>query len=93
MVLSKARLTNFGIISIRSIFSVWEPSNSVEQPWYLACDMEMDWLSPLIFIPLWKYPKFGKILLAVLLIVGVAIAFTMPYCYERMVSFVSIWTM
>ena len=29
--------------------------------WYLACDMQMFWLSPLLVYPLWKWKKSGLV--------------------------------
>ncbi|GAB1602636.1 nose resistant to fluoxetine protein 6-like [Argonauta hians] len=38
--------------------------------WYLANDMQFYWISPLILIPLFRYPKIGHVIAGVLLLVN-----------------------
>ena len=37
------------------------PNAGMVEAWYLACDMQMFWLSPLLVYPLWKWRKVGLI--------------------------------
>ena len=37
------------------------PSTSISETWYLACDMQMFWISPLFIYPLWRWKKAGLI--------------------------------
>jgi len=47
------------------------PQSGMAETWYLACEMQMFWLSPLFVYPLWRWRKAGLawviILLAILL--------------------------
>lgn len=51
----------------------------VVQTWYLAADMQLYWLSPLLLWPLWRWPRAGKGLLLVLLTVPLASTFWITY--------------
>ena len=42
------------------------PKGMVET-WYLACDMQMYWLSPLFIYPLWRWRKAGLVWVTVCL--------------------------
>ena len=35
------------------------PMNGLGEGWYLACDMQMFWISPLFIYPLWRWRRFG----------------------------------
>lgn len=35
------------------------PLDSMTEGWYLACDMQMFWISPLFIYPLWRWKKLG----------------------------------
>ncbi|KAK9498833.1 hypothetical protein O3M35_003389 [Rhynocoris fuscipes] len=49
------------------------PSNyCMMQTWYLAADMQMFWLSPLVIYPLWRWPIFGYVEIAILIAASVA---------------------
>lgn len=37
------------------------PSTSISETWYLACDMQMFWISPLFIYPLWRWKKAGLV--------------------------------
>ncbi len=37
------------------------PSTSLAETWYLACDMQMFWVSPLFIYPLWRWKRAGLI--------------------------------
>lgn len=37
------------------------PSTSIAETWYLACDMQMFWISPLFIYPLWRWKRVGFI--------------------------------
>ncbi|KAK6620507.1 hypothetical protein RUM43_010798 [Polyplax serrata] len=50
--------------------------------WYLAVDMQLYWVAPLIILPLWKWPKFGKIGLWLLLVASTVVVFLIAYIYE-----------
>jgi peptidoglycan/LPS O-acetylase OafA/YrhL len=53
------------------------------QTWYLAVDMQLFILSPIVLYPLWKWPhKWNILLLGVLTIAGVASPFTISYLTE-----------
>nr|CAD7571669.1 unnamed protein product [Timema californicum] len=49
------------------------------QSWWLAADMQLFLLSPLILYPLWKWPRYGRIQLLALLLVSVAVPFWYTY--------------
>ncbi|GLH06382.1 Uncharacterized protein GBIM_11912, partial [Gryllus bimaculatus] len=51
----------------------------VVQTWYLAADMQLYWLSPLLLWPLWRWPRVGRALLATLLVVPLASTFWITY--------------
>ena len=34
------------------------------EAWYVACDMQMFWLSPLFIYPLWRWRKAGLVYVA-----------------------------
>ncbi len=42
--------------------------------WYLACDMQMFWLSPLFIYPIWRWKKTGTIWTAASLVAFLAIS-------------------
>ncbi|XP_068082915.1 nose resistant to fluoxetine protein 6 [Anabrus simplex] len=54
----------------------------VGHSWYLAVDMHLYILSPLILIPLWKRPKLGCGLICLLILIGWAIVFSVVYIKE-----------
>lgn len=35
------------------------PLTGMAESWYLACDMQMFWISPLFIYPLWRWRKVG----------------------------------
>ena len=37
------------------------PQSGMMESWYLACEMQMYWLSPLFIYPLWRWKKAGLI--------------------------------
>nr|CAD7427092.1 unnamed protein product [Timema monikensis] len=49
------------------------------QSWWLAADMQLFLLSPLILYPLWKWPRYGRTQLLALLLVSVAVPFWYTY--------------
>jgi hypothetical protein len=51
----------------------------LDQTWYLAVDMQLFWLSPVLLYPLAKYPLFGKGLLAFFIIMSPVIPFAITY--------------
>jgi peptidoglycan/LPS O-acetylase OafA/YrhL len=51
----------------------------LDQTWYLAVDMQLFWLSPLLLYPLAKSPRFGKGLLASSIFIAVVIPFAITY--------------
>ncbi|KAK7866350.1 hypothetical protein R5R35_003277 [Gryllus longicercus] len=58
--------------------------------WYLAVDMQLYWLSPLVLLPLWKLPKRIALLwVSFLMLIGWAISFTVVYLKELSPSFVA----
>ncbi|XP_075235050.1 nose resistant to fluoxetine protein 6-like [Lycorma delicatula] len=50
--------------------------------WYLAVDMQLHLLSPIILFPLYKWKKFGKIVLPLLIFSSVIISFCVSYFNE-----------
>ncbi|XP_066999859.2 nose resistant to fluoxetine protein 6 [Anabrus simplex] len=42
----------------------------ISQSWYLAVDMQLYWLSPLLLVPLWKWPKVGLAMVGLLTVAG-----------------------
>ncbi|KAK3924759.1 Nose resistant to fluoxetine protein 6, partial [Frankliniella fusca] len=51
----------------------------MNQTWYLAVDMQLFWLSPLVLVPLARWPRLGRALLAALVLVSVAVPFTVTF--------------
>ncbi|XP_073995610.1 nose resistant to fluoxetine protein 6-like isoform X2 [Rhodnius prolixus] len=57
-----------------------DPENyCLMQSWYLAADMQMFWLSPLLLYPLWKWPQFGYVEVVILAAGSVASPFLISY--------------
>ncbi|XP_068082673.1 nose resistant to fluoxetine protein 6 isoform X2 [Anabrus simplex] len=54
----------------------------VNQAWYLAMDMQLFWVSPLVLVPLWKWPKIGLGLSGALTIAGIISNFVVSYVNE-----------
>ncbi|XP_066998617.2 nose resistant to fluoxetine protein 6 [Anabrus simplex] len=54
----------------------------LNQAWYLAVDMQLFWVSPLVLIPLWKWPKIGLCLSGALTIAGIISNFVVSYVNE-----------
>ena len=44
------------------------PKQGMNEIWYLVCDMQMFWLSPLFIYPLWKWKKAGPAWVVVCLV-------------------------
>ncbi len=40
---------------------LFNPSTSLTETWYLACEMQMFWISPLFIYPLWRWKRAGLI--------------------------------
>jgi peptidoglycan/LPS O-acetylase OafA/YrhL len=51
----------------------------LDQTWYLAVDMQLFWVSPLVLYPLAKWPRYGKGLLAFLIFASVLIPFAITF--------------
>jgi hypothetical protein len=51
----------------------------MNQTWYLAVDMQLFWLSPLLLYPLAKWPRFGKGLLAFATFASIAVPFAITF--------------
>ncbi|XP_014288493.1 nose resistant to fluoxetine protein 6 isoform X2 [Halyomorpha halys] len=57
-----------------------EPQNyCMMQSWYLAADMQLYWLSPIMMYPLWKWPKYGWAQLLVLTIASIISPFLVSW--------------
>ncbi|XP_068082886.1 nose resistant to fluoxetine protein 6 [Anabrus simplex] len=54
----------------------------IDQAWYLSMDMQLFWLSPLVLIPLWKWPKKGLYFTGALAIAGIVSNFVISYVNE-----------
>ncbi|KAK3927659.1 Nose resistant to fluoxetine protein 6 [Frankliniella fusca] len=52
------------------------------QSWYLMVDMQLHWLSPLLLVPLWKFPRLGLIWGGVLFLLSCLSPFLVTYFYE-----------
>lgn len=52
------------------------------QSWYLAVDMQLFWLSPLVLYSLWRWPRVGLIKLAVLVVISIIIPFYVAWVYK-----------
>jgi peptidoglycan/LPS O-acetylase OafA/YrhL len=57
----------------------------LNQTWYLAVDMQLFWLSPLLLYPLARWPRLGKGLLALVILLSVVIPFTITLA-ERLAA-------
>lgn len=44
------------------------PLTGLPEAWYLACDMQMFWLSPLFVYPLWRWRRSGLVFAGVTLV-------------------------
>ncbi|XP_075226493.1 nose resistant to fluoxetine protein 6-like [Lycorma delicatula] len=69
-----------GIFYINNYYKV--QNYCMMQSWYLAADMQMFWLSPLLLYPLWRWPKFGLIEGFVLIIISIIIPFYIAFVEE-----------
>lgn len=54
------------------------PQAGMSESWYLACDMQMFWLSPLFIYPLWKWRKVGPLLVILSLFIFLGVT-TIPF--------------
>ncbi|GLV32860.1 uncharacterized protein CBL_00433 [Carabus blaptoides fortunei] len=54
----------------------------VLQTWYLTCDMQYYFFSPLVLFPMWKWPHFGSFLLFLTFLVAVGINFELAWKYH-----------
>ncbi|XP_018568699.1 O-acyltransferase like protein [Anoplophora glabripennis] len=54
----------------------------LDHTWYLSIDMQLYILSPLILLPLWKYPKIGMSLIGAGILAFIIVPFTIAYIYE-----------
>ncbi|XP_054271530.1 nose resistant to fluoxetine protein 6-like [Macrosteles quadrilineatus] len=54
-------------------------SNCMMQSWYLAADMQLFWLSPLVLYPLWRWPRLGLTNLFLLAIVSIIVPFVVAF--------------
>jgi peptidoglycan/LPS O-acetylase OafA/YrhL len=52
------------------------------QSWYLAADMQLCLLSPLLVYPLWRWPRRGAALLTLALALSVALPFATTYALQ-----------
>ncbi|XP_023719920.1 nose resistant to fluoxetine protein 6 isoform X3 [Cryptotermes secundus] len=57
----------------------------LNQTWYLAVDMQLFWLSPLLLYPLARWPRFGKGLLAFVIFLSIIIPFAITFA-ERLTA-------
>jgi peptidoglycan/LPS O-acetylase OafA/YrhL len=68
------------VFLIRNLFSLLQ---CLEHTWYLAVDMQLFLLSPILLYPLWKWPhKWNILLLTILIIAGVVSPFAISYVDE-----------
>ncbi|XP_068082949.1 nose resistant to fluoxetine protein 6 [Anabrus simplex] len=52
------------------------------QSWYLSADMQLFLLAPLIVYPMWRWPRIGKVLLGVLILISILVPFLITYVYQ-----------
>ncbi|KAL0275852.1 UNVERIFIED_CONTAM: hypothetical protein PYX00_003579 [Menopon gallinae] len=57
------------------------------QSWYLAVDMQLYWLSPLVILPIWKWPGITKFYLGLLLAISTVGQFVVAYVYKFRMPF------
>lgn len=57
------------------------------QSWYLAVDMQLYWLSPLIILPIRKWPRITKFYLGLLLALSTVGQFVVAYVYKFRMPF------
>ena len=50
------------------------PEMPIGETWYLACDMQMFWLSPLFIYPIWRWKRTGVIWTVCSLLVALAMS-------------------
>ena len=63
-------------------YSFSHPENAFSETWYLACDMQMFWLSPLFIYPIWRWKKTGVIWTAICLFVFLGASATVFIVYD-----------
>ncbi|XP_066999846.2 nose resistant to fluoxetine protein 6 [Anabrus simplex] len=51
----------------------------VGQSWYLAVDMQLYWVSPLILVPLWKRPRIALLMMGALMVGGAVTNYLISY--------------
>jgi peptidoglycan/LPS O-acetylase OafA/YrhL len=61
------------------VFNYCHLFQCLDQTWYLAVDMQLFSLSPLLLYPLAKSPRFGKRLLAFVIFISLVIPFAITY--------------
>ncbi|XP_071445546.1 nose resistant to fluoxetine protein 6-like [Hetaerina americana] len=49
------------------------------QSWYVTCDMHFFLMAPLLVYPLWRWPRYGRIVLFLVTLVSIAIPFAVTY--------------
>ncbi|XP_068082674.1 nose resistant to fluoxetine protein 6 [Anabrus simplex] len=60
----------------------------ISQGWYLAVDMQLYWLSPLLLVPLWKWPKVGLAMVGLLTAAGSILVALMTFYGDYPTTFV-----
>ncbi|KAG8289170.1 hypothetical protein J6590_003508 [Homalodisca vitripennis] len=66
--------------SLLYINNYYNPNNNcLMQSWYLAADMQLFWLSPLVLYPLGRRPRVGLVILFVLIILSIFVPFLVAY--------------
>ncbi|XP_046643543.1 nose resistant to fluoxetine protein 6-like [Daphnia pulicaria] len=58
--------------------SLSNPSTGMIESWYLACDMQMFWVSPVFVYPIWRWKKTGLIWTSVSLLIFLVMS-TVPF--------------
>ena len=51
----------------------------IGQAWYLAVDMQLFWLTPILLFPLWLWPALGIALCWVAVLASVIVVFSIAY--------------
>ena len=68
------------------------PDNAFGETWYLACDMQMFWLSPLFIYPIWCWKKTGIIWTSICVLVFWGVSATVFIVYDLIPSILLVRT-
>lgn len=72
----------FETTTLSALYCSWFLFQCVPQSWYLSVDMQLYIISPLILIPLWRYPKVGVTLIGAGIVTFIIVPFVIAYVNE-----------